>query len=149
MTGLVYTIVVLLVTVATAVWFSWTATRLDQMHHRIDLGRESLSTQLALRSAVVLELAGSGSLDDAASLLSSEKGLVYRPSAEREHVSGVYRQRVARASGRFAMIADGMGFQLVPWRPALEQRLGRQVAGVMAPGGNIDWSFSRKRRLGI
>jgi hypothetical protein len=29
------------------------------------------------------------------------------------------------------MIEDGLGFQLVPWRPALEQQFGRQVAGVM------------------
>ena len=84
-------------------------------------------------------------LDEAASKLSAETGLAYRPSAEGEHVSGVYRQRVTLSSGRFAMIDDGMGFQLVPWRPALEQQLGRQVGGVMAPGGNVDWSFGRKR----
>ena len=35
----------------------------------------------------------------------------------------------------FAMIDDGMGFQLVPWRPALEQQLGRQVSGALLPGG--------------
>ena len=88
-------------------------------------------------------------LDEAASKLSAETGLAHRPSAEGEHVSGVYRQRVTLSSGRFAMIDDGMGFQLVPWRPALEQQLGRQVGGVMAPGGNVDWSFGRKRGLGI
>ena len=27
---------------------------------------------------------------------------------------GIYRQRVTLASGRFAMIDDGLGFQLVP-----------------------------------
>jgi hypothetical protein len=37
-----------------------------------------------------------------------------RPSAEGELVSGVYRQRVTLASGRFAMIDDGMGLRLVP-----------------------------------
>ena len=63
-------------------------------------------------------------LDEAAAKLSAETGLAHRPSAEGEHVSGVYRQRVTLASGRFAMIDDGMGFQLVPWRPALEQQLG-------------------------
>jgi uncharacterized protein DUF3363 len=47
------------------------------------------------------------------------------------------------------MIDDGMGFQLVPWRPALEQQLGRQVGGVIAPGISVDWSFGRKRGLGI
>ena len=44
------------------------------------------------------------------------------------------------ASGRFAMIDNGLGFQLVPWRPALEKELGREVRGVMAPGGNVEWS---------
>ena len=53
-------------------------------------------------------------LDEAASKLSAETGLAYRPSAEGEHVSGVYRQRVTLSSGRFAMIDDGMGFQPVP-----------------------------------
>ena len=53
------------------------------------------------------------------------------------------------SSGRFAMIDDGLGFQLVPWRPALEQRLGQQVSGTLTPGGRIDWSFGRRRGLGI
>ena len=88
-------------------------------------------------------------LDEAAAKLSAETGLAHRPSAEGEHVSGVYRQRVTLASGRFAMIDDGMGFRLVPWRPALEQQLGHWVTGVMAPGGNVDWNFGRKRGIGI
>ena len=53
------------------------------------------------------------------------------------------------SSGRFAMIDDGIGFQFVPWRPALEQKLGQQVAGTITPGGDVDWSFGRKRGLGI
>ena len=88
-------------------------------------------------------------LDDAAAKLSAETGLAYQPAAEGERVSGVYRQRVTLASGRFAMIDDGLGFQLVPWRPALEKELGREVRGVMAPGGIVDWSLGRKRGLGL
>ena len=88
-------------------------------------------------------------LEGVASKLSAETGLAHRPSAEGEHVSGIYRQRVTLSSGRFAMIDDGMGFQLVPWRPALEQQLGKQVAGVRAPGGGVDWSLGRKRGLGL
>jgi hypothetical protein len=88
-------------------------------------------------------------LNEAASKLSAETGLAHHPSAEGEHVSGVYRQRVTLASGRFAMIDDGLGFQLVPWRPALEQQLGRQVSGVMSPNGSVDWTFGRKRGLGL
>jgi hypothetical protein len=47
------------------------------------------------------------------------------------------------------MIDDGLGFQLVPWRPALEQQLGRHVAGVMMPDGRVDWDFGRNRGLAI
>jgi Protein of unknown function (DUF3363) len=85
----------------------------------------------------------------AAATLSVETGRAYRRCVEGEHVSGVYRQRLTLSSGRFAMIDNGLGFQLVPWRPALEQHLGQQVSGVLAPGGNVDWSFGRKRGLGL
>ena len=88
-------------------------------------------------------------LQDAAAKLSAETELAYQPAAEGEHVSGVYRQRVTLASGRFAMIDDGLGFQLVPWRPALEKELGREVRGVVAPGGNVEWTLGRKRGLGL
>lgn len=88
-------------------------------------------------------------LEDAAAKLSAETGLAYQPATDGERVSGVYRQRVALASGRFAMIDDGLGFQLVPWRPALEKELGKQVGGVMTPGGGVDWNFGKKRGLGL
>jgi Protein of unknown function (DUF3363) len=88
-------------------------------------------------------------LDETTSKLSADTGLTHRPSTEGEHVSGIYRQRVTLASGRFAMIDDGLGFQLVPWRPALKKRLGQQVAGTLVSGGRVDWSFQRKRGLGL
>ena len=88
-------------------------------------------------------------LNDAAGKIAVETRLVHRPSAKVQTVAGIYRQRVILSSGRFAMIDDGLGFQLVPWRPALEQQLGRQVSGVMLPSGGVDWSFGRKRGLGL
>jgi len=88
-------------------------------------------------------------LDAAAGKIAAETGLARQPSAEGEHLAGVYRQRVQLASGRFAMIDNGLGFELVPWKPALEVHLGKQVSGVVLPGGNIDWSFGRKRGLGL
>jgi type IV secretory pathway VirD2 relaxase len=88
-------------------------------------------------------------LNAAATKISAGSGLAYHPSAEGEHVAGIYRERVTLSSGRFAMIDDGLGFQLVPWRPALEQQLGHQVVGTMMPGGRIDWSFARKRGLSL
>jgi type IV secretory pathway VirD2 relaxase len=88
-------------------------------------------------------------LEEAAAKLSADTHLAYQPAAEGERVAGVYRERVTLASGRFAMIDDGLGFQLVPWRPALEKDLGREVRGVMAPGGRVDWDLGRKRGLGL
>ena len=88
-------------------------------------------------------------LDGATARLSAETGLAHRPTAAGEHVGGVYRQRLQLASGRFAMLDDGLGFQLVPWSPSLDKRLGQQVGGVAMPGGGVDWSFGRKRGLGL
>jgi type IV secretory pathway VirD2 relaxase len=88
-------------------------------------------------------------LDEVSARVAAETGLAHRPSAEGEHVAGIYRQRVSLSSGRFAMIDDGLGFQLVPWRPALERHLGRQVGGAMSPGGTVDWSFGPKRGLSV
>ena len=88
-------------------------------------------------------------LDATVARLSAETGLPHTPSSEGERIMGVYRQRVTLASGRFAMIDDGLGFQLVPWGPALEQHLGRQVSGIAASGGGVTWSFGRKMSLGI
>lgn len=69
----------------------------------------------------------------------NETGLVFRPTAEGDEVSGVYRKRLDLASGRFAMIDDGAGFTLVPWRPPLERNLGRSVTGFAGGRGEIHW----------
>ncbi|MEQ1516124.1 MAG: DUF3363 domain-containing protein [Usitatibacteraceae bacterium] len=81
--------------------------------------------------------------------LSEETGLAFEPSKPGDAVAGSYRQRFALASGRFAMIDDGLGFQLVPWSPSLEKHLGRQVSGIARETGGIDWTFGRKRGLGL
>lgn len=47
------------------------------------------------------------------------------------------------------MIDDELGFSLVPWRPALEQHVGREVSGVALLGGGVNWTFERKRGLGL
>jgi type IV secretory pathway VirD2 relaxase len=88
-------------------------------------------------------------LNAAAARIASETGLAYQSFAEGESVMGAYRERVTLASGRFAMIDDGLGFRLVPWQPALERHLGRQVSGVADGGGRIAWTFGRKRGLGL
>ena len=125
----------------------------DTMERRVDhLVEEGLARRQGQRVVFARDLLDTlrrRELDGMSSKLAAETGLAHRPSAEGEHVAGVYRQRVTLASGRFAMIDDGLGFQLVPWRPALEQQLGQHVTGTMTPGGSIDWAFGRKRGLGI
>ncbi|MBU2232928.1 MAG: relaxase/mobilization nuclease and DUF3363 domain-containing protein [Alphaproteobacteria bacterium] len=88
-------------------------------------------------------------LDTATNKLAAETGLPHKLAANGEFVSGAYRQRLTLASGRFAMIDDGLGFQLVPWSPSLEKQLGRHVSGVARDNGGVDWSFGRKRGLGL
>jgi hypothetical protein len=58
-----------LVLLLLAAYGSWTAGRLDRLHHRVATARASLETELARRSGLVAELAGSGVLDPASSLL--------------------------------------------------------------------------------
>ncbi len=125
----------------------------NAMEARIDhLADEGLARRQGRRAVFARDLLATlrrRELEDAAAKLAAETSLAYQPAAEGEHVSGVYRQRVTLASGRFAMIDDGLGFQLVPWRPALEQQLGKQVSGVVMAGGSMDWNLGRKRGLGL
>ena len=84
-----------------------------------------------------------------ATRVEAETGLKRQKSGDGETVVGVYRQRVDLASGRFAMLDNGLGFELVPWKPQLEKHLGQTVTGTIMPGGGVDWSFGRKRGLTI
>ncbi|WP_157016619.1 relaxase/mobilization nuclease domain-containing protein [Mesorhizobium xinjiangense] len=81
--------------------------------------------------------------------LARETGRPFAKAGTGEYVAGTYRQRFALASGRFAMIDDGLGFQLVPWTPSLERQLGQHISGVARKDGGVDWSFGRKRGLGL
>jgi type IV secretory pathway VirD2 relaxase len=84
----------------------------------------------------------------AARALQDETGLAHRAVSDGERVTGVYRRSVLLASGRFAMLDDGIGFSLVPWRPVIEQRLGQTMTAVVR-GGNASWEFGRQRGLSI
>ncbi|MET0741619.1 MAG: hypothetical protein ABWZ26_08745 [Candidatus Nanopelagicales bacterium] len=63
---------VLLVTAAVAVYLRSLAGRLDRLHIRVEAARSSLDAALADRNAAALELAASGLLDPASSLLVAE-----------------------------------------------------------------------------
>ena len=85
-------------------------------------------------------------LDEATAKLAAEIGLARLPSAEGEYVLGVYRRRVTLAAGRFAMIDDGMGFQLAPWSPALDQTFSDREADRTIPPARRSTGWSRPGR---
>jgi type IV secretory pathway VirD2 relaxase len=88
-------------------------------------------------------------LDAAGAKLAAETGMPFQKAASGDYVAGDYRQRMVLSSGRFAMIDDGLGFRLVPWSPSLERNLGKHVSGLARVDGGVDWSFGRKRGLGL
>jgi len=104
---------------------------------RIILARDILSS---LRSRELAEVSDA---------ISKRTGMPPRQSADGDEVSGIYRERLQLASGRFAMLDDGLGFELVPWRPQLDRHLGQYVSGTMKTGGGIEWSLGRSRGRGI
>ena len=82
-------------------------------------------------------------LDGIAKTIAKETGMAYRPLVDDERITGAYRRMVVAASGRFAMLDDGLGFSLVPWRPVLEQRIGQQLRATLR-GDHVTWSFGRQ-----
>lgn len=76
-------------------------------------------------------------LTTVATRLAAETGLTYRPVQEGQRASGIYRQAVPLVSGKYAMLADGVGFSLVPWRPELERSTQRGV-GMPGPRRGIE-----------
>ena len=85
-------------------------------------------------------------LASAAVTIQTETGLVYHPLVDGERASGVLRRSVVLASGRFAMLDDGTGFSLVPWRPVIEGHLG-QVVTAVTRGDHVSWNLSRQRGM--
>lgn len=66
--------------------------------------------------------------------------------ADGQRVAGIYRRSIMLASGHYAMLDDGMGFSLVPWKPVIEQRLGWQLTATVC-GGAVSWNIGRQRGL--
>ncbi len=79
----------------------------------------------------------------------AERGLSWQPTATGDCVSGKLVGQAQLASGRFAMIDNGLGFQLVPWNDALGKRLGQQIDGIAMSGGGVDWTLERSRSRGL
>lgn len=69
-TGVIsYAAICVAILVIAGFYVSWRATRLDRLHTRVESARAALDAALVRRSAVALELAASGVLDPATSLV--------------------------------------------------------------------------------
>lgn len=108
----------------------------EQRGQRVVLARSLLAT---LRGRELAQVAKD---------IAAETGLEHRPVADGQRAAGIYRRNVMLASGRYAMLDDGMGFSLVPWKPVIESRLGQQIAATMR-GGVASWEIGRQRGISV
>ncbi|WP_186236907.1 relaxase/mobilization nuclease domain-containing protein [Burkholderia gladioli] len=120
----------------------------DALRQRADfLVEQGLAEQRGQRVVLARNLLATlrgRELAQAAKDIVAETGLEHRPVADGQRVAGIYRRSVMLASGPYAMLDDGMGFSLVPWKPVIEQRLGQQLAATVR-GGNVSWEVGRQR----
>jgi len=81
--------------------------------------------------------------------LSEELGLPFAEAKHGHPVEGIYRRQVQVGEAKYALIEKTREFTLVPWRPVLEQAVGKPVSGIMREKGTISWTIGRARGLGI
>jgi hypothetical protein len=91
-------IVIIALTFLLGVYVSWRAGRLDRLHARVDGARAALDAALVRRSSVALELAASGLLDPATSLLLAGAAHDARASGEPTERTESDLTRALRAS---------------------------------------------------
>ena len=116
--------------------------RADHLVHEGFATREGGRLRIARN---LLDTLRNRELNATATRLAAETGMAAIETPPGAPVSGILRQRLTLASGRFAMIENGLGFQLVPWSPALARRIGQEVNGTVRSGGGIDWALGRQR----
>jgi len=81
--------------------------------------------------------------------LATMRGLPFRAAETGEYVRGTFTGTAQLASGKFAVVESPFDMQLVPWRPVIDEHLGREVSGIARGGGGIEWTVGRERGLGI
>ena len=124
----------------------------DAMHGRADfLVEQGLAERRGQRMAFSRNLLATlrdRELSAVGKSLQDQTGKTYRPMQDGARISGVYRQSIQFVSGRFAMLDDGVGFSLVPWRPVIEQRLGQRIS-VMVRGSSVTFQLMRQREMSM
>jgi hypothetical protein len=115
--------------VAIGLYLSWTAGRLDRLHSRIDAARAALDAQLLRRASVAQELATSGVLDPAASIVLYEAAHAARQAEEdnREVAESDLSQALRAVFGEAQQVE---AVQAVPGGEAAARELAQAVRRV-------------------
>ena len=121
------------------VWDAWQ----DRMDFLVEQGLAERRGQRVVLARNLLASLRDRELAEVGKSLQDTTGLSFRPLHDGARVGGLYRRSLQLVSGRFAMLDDGMGFSLVPWRPVVEQRLGQQVSAIVR-GGSVTWELGRQ-----
>lgn len=80
--------------------------------------------------------------------MAASKGLPFRAATDGETVTGKFTGTVQLSSGKFAVVEKSHEFNLVPRRPVIDPKLGREVSGTVQ-SGSVSWQLGRQRGLGI
>jgi hypothetical protein len=83
-------------------------------------------------------------IETTAAAIAAKTGVTHRPVVDGGRAAGVYRRSLMLVSGRFALLDDGLGFSLVPWRPVIEQRLGQTLSAIVR-ANDVAWEVGRQR----
>ncbi len=114
------------VVVVLGLYLSWTAGRLDRLHARIDAARAALDAQLLRRASVTQELATSGVLDPAASIVLYQTAHAARQAQdEQREVAESELSQTLRA-----VLADPDTVQAVREAPGGPEAIGELTAAV-------------------
>jgi hypothetical protein len=113
-------VIIVAVVILLGVYVSWRAGRLDRLHIRLEAARAALDATLARRSSVALELASSGFLDPATSLLLADAAHVAR-SGDRDRsrelaesdLSRALRAAFAQPDFRASLVGQGGADELI------------------------------------
>ena len=127
--GLTWT-AVLVAVLAVAGWYLlFSATRLDRLHARVEGARSALDAQLVRRASVSLQLALSGLLDPATSLLVADAAHVARDAAEPDrelaesHLTQALHAAMQEPGVVEALEDDPAGHELVAELAAVSKRV--------------------------
>ena len=111
------------------------------------LASEGADGQIALRPNLIDTL-HRREVAAVAADLSKATGLRYAEARPGDQIEGKLRQSMTLGTGKFAVIERARDFTLVPWRPVLDNHVGKAVSGLMRDSG-INWAIGRGKGIGI